>query len=131
MTFSKTAAMIGTLSLLLGASPVLAHAELVSATPAAGSTASNVKIVTLTFGETLMAPLSGLDIVMTDMPGMKHGAEHPAMKISGAKVTVGPGGKSLVATLARPLQPGSYDVNWRVVGGDNHRITGKVSFTVR
>jgi methionine-rich copper-binding protein CopC len=125
MKLSKTAVVLGTLSLLLGAAPAFAHAELVSSTPAAGAKASNVKSITLTFDDPLMAPLSGLDIVMGAMPGMA------AMKISDVKVAVGPGGKSLVATLAKPLPVGSYDVNWHAVSDDNHRVTGKVSFTVK
>lgn len=125
MKLSKTAAVIGTLSLLLSTAPAFAHAELLSATPAAGATASKVKTVTLTFDDKLMAPLSGLEIVMGAMPGMA------AMKMSGVKVTVGKDGKSLVATLAKPLPAGSYDVNWHAVSDDNHRVTGKVSFKVR
>ncbi|MBO9582040.1 MAG: copper homeostasis periplasmic binding protein CopC [Sphingobium sp.] len=125
MKFSKAAAAIGTLALLIGAAPAFSHAKLISSTPAAGATASGVKTVTLTFDDALMAPLSGLDIVMGAMPGMA------AMKMTGVKVKVGSGGKSLVATLAKPLPAGSYDVNWHVVSDDNHRITGKVSFTVK
>jgi copper resistance protein C len=29
-----------------------------------------------------------------------------------------------------PLAPGKYSVNWRAVGGDNHVMSGKLSFTV-
>lgn len=125
MKLSKTLAVLGTLSLLLATAPAFAHAELVSSIPAAGAKASNVKSVTLTFDDPLMAPLSGMDIVMAAMPGMS------AMKMSGVKVAIGKDGKSLVATLAKPLPAGSYDVNWHAVSDDNHRVTGKVSFTVR
>lgn len=125
MKLSNAAAAIGALALLMGAAPAFSHAKLISSTPAAGATASGVKTVTLTFDDALMAPLSGLDIVMGAMPGMAAG------KITGVKVKVGPDGKSLVATLPKPLHAGSYDVNWHVVSDDNHRITGKVSFTVK
>ena len=50
--------------------PALAHTALVSSTPAAAATASNVRTVTLRFNEAFMPQLSGLDIVMTGMPGM-------------------------------------------------------------
>lgn len=131
MTLSKLAAGTGLLALLLGGAPLQAQVAMVAATPAAGSVASKVGSVTLTFGGKLNAALSGLEIVMIDMPGMTHGATHQPMKMSGVKVVVGPDGKSLVATLARPLPAGAYDVNWRAAGEDARRVTGKVSFTVR
>lgn len=53
------------------------------------------------------------------------------MKVNGVRVAVGPDSKSLIGTLARRLSPGTYEVNWRAVSTDTHRITGKVSFTVR
>ncbi len=113
------------------ASPALAHPELVAASPAQGSAAHNVTRISLTFSEPLVAQLSGLEVVMTAMPGMAHSGSHSPMKMTGIRVSVGPDGKSLVATLARPLPNGGYDVNWRAVSTDTHRITGKVSFTVR
>lgn len=114
---------------LASALPALAHPALVSATPGAATTASNVKTVTLTFNETFLPQMSGMEIVMTGMPGME--GHHPAMKIGGVKVAAGADQKTLVATLARALPAGSYDVNWHAVGTDTHRVSGKVSFTVK
>jgi len=109
--------------------PALAHPALVSSSPAPATIASNVKTVSLTFNETLLAQMSGFEIVMTGMPGMD--GHHPAMKVAGVKVAASADRKSLVATLGSPLPAGTYDVNWHAVGSDTHRITGKVSFTVR
>jgi methionine-rich copper-binding protein CopC len=109
--------------------PALAHTALVSSTPAAAATASNVRTVTLRFNEAFMPQLSGLEIVMTGMPGMA--GHHPAMKVAGVKVAASADRKALVATMARPLPAGTYDVNWHAVGADTHRMTGKVTFTVR
>ncbi len=109
--------------------PALAHPALVSSMPAAASAASNVRTVTLTFNEAFLPQMSGMEIVMTGMPGMED--HHPAMKIGGVKVAAGADGKSLVAMLPRPLPAGSYDVNWHAAGTDNHRVSGKVSFTVK
>jgi len=109
--------------------PALAHPALVSASPIAASTAHDVRTVTLTFSEAFTPPLSGLEIVVTGMPGME--GHHSAMKMNGVKVAAGADRKSLVATLAKPLPAGTYDVNWHAVGEDSHRVTGKVSFTVR
>jgi methionine-rich copper-binding protein CopC len=114
---------------LASAIPAQAHPALVSSSPAASTVASDVRTVTLTFNEAFMAQLSGLEIVMTGMPGMA--GQHPAMKINGVKVTVSADRKTLVAALARPLPVGTYDVNWHAVGDDTHRVSGKVSFTVR
>lgn len=124
-TVAGAAAAVG----LAIALPALAHPALVSSSPAASAAASNVRTVTLTFNETFLPQMSGLEIVMTGMPGMA--GHHPAMKIAGVKVAASADRKSLVASLARPLPAGTYDVNWHAVGTDTHRVSGKVSFTVR
>lgn len=109
--------------------PAFAHPALVSSSPAASASASNVKTVTLTFSEAFMPQLSGLEVVMTGMPGME--GHHPAMKVNGVKVTPSADRKSLIATVVRPLPAGTYDVTWHVVGDDTHRAIGKVSFTAK
>ncbi|PAL19776.1 copper homeostasis periplasmic binding protein CopC [Sphingopyxis sp. GW247-27LB] len=111
--------------------PVLAHPRLVAATPAQSASVNHVDRIVLTFSEPLTAAFSGFDVVMTAMPGMAPGHQHQPLKVGGIIVRVGPDGKSLVGTLARRLPQGSYDVNWRAVSTDTHRITGKISFTVR
>lgn len=113
------------------AAPALAHPQLVSATPAQSANASNVNRIVLTYSEPLVAAFSGFDVVMTAMPGMPQGHQHQPTKVSGIVVRVGADGKSLVGTMARRLAPGNYDVNWRAVSTDTHRITGKISFTVQ
>lgn len=116
-------------SALAVAAPALAHPRLLSATPANGATINPVNRVSLAFSEQLVRRLSGMDVVMTGMPGAGH-APH-AMKISGVKVSVGRDGKTLNAITVRPLPAGTYDVNWHAVSTDTHRMTGKVTFTVR
>lgn len=110
------------------ASPALAHPKLVSATPAAGSTVSGPTQIALAFSETLMPQMSGLDLVMTGMPGM---ARHAPMKVAGFKTSVSQDGKTLVAALPKPLPAGTYDAHWHVVSTDTHRIEGHLTFTVR
>ena len=119
------AATVATIAI---ATPALAHPKLLSATPAAGSTVSAPTQIVLAFSETLMPPMSGLDLVMTGMPGM---ANHAPMKIAGFKTSVSQDGKSLVATLPRALPAGIYDAHWHVVSTDTHRIEGHLTFTVR
>ncbi len=113
--------------LFLVASPAFAHPKLLSSTPAAKATASNVSQVSLTFSEGLMAPVSGAELTMTSMPGM---AGH-VMKISGVKTSVGKDGKTLVAAFAKPLAAGTYQMDWHVVSTDTHRVKGTLAFTVR
>jgi methionine-rich copper-binding protein CopC len=113
---------------LVIAAPAFAHPKLVSATPAASSTVSGPTQITLAFSEALMSQMSGLDLVMTGMPGM---ASHAPMKVAGFKTSVSQDGKSLVAALPRALPAGSYDAHWHVVSTDTHRVEGHLTFTVR
>ena len=110
------------------ASPALAHPKLLASTPAAKTTATNVTQVSLTFSEGLMAPVSGIDVTMTGMPGM---AGHAPMKISGFKTSLAKDGKTLVATFSRPLAAGTYQADWHVVSTDTHKLAGTFNFTVR
>lgn len=121
---------LAALAIGLIATPIaaFAHPKIVSASPAANAVATKPATISLTFSEKLLAPMSGMDIVMTGMPGM---ADHPPMPIKDAKTSFSADGKTMTATLPRPLAAGSYDVNWRIVGADQHRITGKHSFTVK
>jgi methionine-rich copper-binding protein CopC len=120
--------LVVTLSTLAVASPALAHPKLVSATPAAGSTVSGPTQITLAFSETLMPQMSGLDLVMTAMPGM---ASNAPMKVAGFKTSVSQDGKRLVVALPPALPAGSYDAHWHVVSTDTHRVEGHLTFTVR
>ena len=106
----------------------LAHPKLLSSTPAAKATVSQVKEIKLTFSEKLVPQFTGIDVTMTGMPGM---ANHAPMKISGFKTSVAPDGKTLIAALPRPLPAGSYDLKWHAVAADTHRIEGKFSFSVK
>ncbi len=112
---------------MLVAAPALAHPKLVAATPAAGAVVPATNRVQLTFSEPLVAAFSGATIEMTDMPGMKMNAP---MKMP-LQTGVGPDGKTLVVTLARPLPRGTYRLDWHVVSGDTHRVTGTYSFRIR
>lgn len=113
----------------LAASPVaFAHAKLVSSSPAADAKASNVKTLSLTFSETLVEKLSGVDLVMTGMPGM---ANHAPMKVSGFKSALDADGKTLTLSLPRPLHAGTYSLTWHAVTADTHRIEGNYAFSVK
>jgi methionine-rich copper-binding protein CopC len=103
-----------------------AHPKLVNATPAANSTVAKPASITLNFSEELVGPLSGVDLVMTGMPGM---ADHKPMTIKG--FTAKAKGKTLGVSLPRPLPAGSYRLTWHAVAADQHRVEGNYTFTVR
>lgn len=110
------------------ATPALAHPKPVSASPAEGSIASKVTQVSVTFSEPVVAAMTGMDVVMTGMPGMDH---HQPMKIGGVKSSVAPDGVTLLAVLARPLPAGTYEADWHAVSSDTHRATSRLTFTVK
>lgn len=111
---------------LASAMPAAAHPRLLSATPAVNATVSRPQQIVLTFSEVLVAPLSGIELTMTAMPGM---ADHPRMPIRGFTIKVE--GRTLTAKLPRPLPAGTYELKWHVVAADQHRIENTHSFTVR
>ena len=113
-------------ALLMLPSIAVAHPKLVSATPAANAVVTKPTKITLAFSENLVAPLSGIDLTMTGMPGM---ANHDPMPIKGFTSKVD--GKTLTVTVPRALPAGTYLLQWHVVAADQHRIEGKHSFTVR
>ena len=106
--------------------PAAAHPRLLSATPAANATVKQPNQIVLAFSETLVAPLSGIELTMTAMPGMK---DHPRMPIRGFTTKVE--GKTLTAKLPRALPAGTYELKWHVVAADQHRIENIYTFTVR
>lgn len=116
-------ALIGALALPAAAQ---AHPKLVSATPAAQAVVARPTLLKLTFNETLVGPLSGIELTMTGMPGM---SGHQPMPIKGFKTVAR--GKDLIAALPRPLPAGSYELKWHAVAGDQHRIEGSYTFAVR
>ena len=105
-----------------------AHSKMVSSTPAANAIVAKPTRLSLTFSERFLAPMSGVDLVMTGMPGM---ADHAPMPIKGFKTSVAPDGKTMIVTLPRALPAGSYDLKWHIVGADQHKMEGGYSFKVK
>ena len=60
-----------TAAALMMATPALAHPKLMSATPAPDSVVAAPARLQLVFSEALVDKFSGVDLVMTEMPGMK------------------------------------------------------------
>lgn len=122
----RLTALLAAAAFLLAAVPALAQPKLVAATPAADATVTRPTAIALNFSEDLAAPLSGIDLVMTAMPGM---ADHQPMPIKG--ITVRTAGKALTIALPRPLPSGTYRLTWHAAGPDQHRVEGSYAFTVR
>jgi uncharacterized protein YcnI len=95
-----------------------AHSPVESRTPAPGSRASNVKAVTVTFGESVV---TGLISVSKD--GRDVRAKTAGLKPSNHAI--------LRATFARALSQGTYKVSWRARADDGHSESGTWSFRVR
>lgn len=104
----------------------LAHPRLLSSTPAANATIAKPTQLRLVFSETLVAPLSGIELTMTGMPGM---ANHAPMPIRGFTTSVND--KTMTIALPRALPAGTYLLKWHAVAGDQHRIENSFTFTVR
>lgn len=109
------------------ATAAMAHPRLIAASPAANATVAAPTRIQLNFSENLVNQFSGIDLTMTEMPGMKMGP----VKISGISATVAPDGKTLIVALARPLARGTYKLDYHVVSADTHRIQGSYTFKVR
>lgn len=112
---------------VFAATAVQAHPKLSSATPAADTVVAAPTKIQLVFSEALVEQFSGIDLTMTEMPGMKMGP----MKMNGVKATLAPDGKTLIATLAKPPTAGTYKLDYHVVSTDTHRIQGGYTFKVK
>ncbi len=104
----------------------IAHPRLTAASPLANSSVSKPTKLSLTFSETLVAPMSGIELTMTAMPGM---AAHAPMPIRGFTTQI----KDKVMTVAFPraLPVGNYLLKWHAVAADQHRVENSYTFTVR
>ena len=112
----------------LFASAAPAHPKLTASSPVANATVASPSRIELNFSEKLVGQFSGVDLVMTDMPGMKMNAP---MMMAGINTIMGPDGKTLIATLAKPLSAGTYKLDYHVVSADTHRIKGSYVFKVK
>lgn len=106
---------------LVGASPALAHAHLVSASPAVDSTVRTApREVSISFTEKLEEKLSSITVKNAAGRRVDNGAARFADT----------GGKKLLVALSE-LAPGRYIVDWVAASVDTHRTTGSFAFTVR
>jgi methionine-rich copper-binding protein CopC len=104
--------------LAAGITAASAHSALDHASPAVGSTVASAPArVTLTFTEPIEGAFSGA--VVRNASGQRVD--------TGARV--GPDKTEMQISL-KPLQPGTYKVEWHVLSVDTHKTQGSFSFTV-
>lgn len=130
MNTSRSASRITTLlkaltlsTALLVSGGVFAHAHLVSATPAADSHVPSADRIELTFNEALTPRASRVTLSKVNADKSLTPVEHLKVELAGDN-------KVLRATPSHKLAPGSYKVEWRAVGGDNHPMTGDYQFMI-
>jgi methionine-rich copper-binding protein CopC len=107
---------------VFSAGSAMAHAKLISATPAVNGTVSGSPAeIRIGFSEGIVAKLSG--VVVTTASGAK-AATGPASTAPGDD-------KQMVVPVKAKLAAGAYTVAWHAVSTDTHRVQGKYSFTVK
>ena len=127
MNVPRTIGAAALLACLAFAGTAQAHPKLLSTNPVANSAVAKPTKIALKFSETLIAPMSAADVIMTKMPGI---AAKP-MKMAGVTSAVEADRKTLVLTARKPQTTRTYRVNWHVVSADTHRIQGSFTFAVR
>lgn len=107
-------------ALLSAAAEAEAHAHLVGASPAANATVAAPKTLVLHFSERLEPKFSGVEVFKAD------GSKAPVTSEILAEDR-----KTIIGRAIGPLAPGVYQVRWRTVAADGHRMEGTYSFNVR
>ncbi len=104
----------------LAATPASAHSELVSSSPAQGSTASDVSGLILTFSEAIVPEYSTVDL--KDSAGTAAPLGAPTFDPTATVLTI--------PITTGSLPNGSYVASFRIVSVDGHPIAGVVDFAV-
>ncbi|PHK94115.1 copper resistance protein CopC [Pseudoroseomonas rhizosphaerae] len=116
-TFLRHGILAAALSILVpGAAS--AHAMLHSSDPADGATLNaSPRALNLAFTEDCRVT----SLRLVDEGGREHQVRREGGRAASSQVT---------ATLAAPLRPGAYRLEWRAMGDDGHVMSGAVRFAV-
>lgn len=120
------AAIIGVIAISL-AQRAEAHASLVRAEPASGTTVKNTQRIDLWFNELLE---DHFNIVRVIPANQINEPDREQTNFSRGKVEVDPKDRTHLMTAVAPLQPGEYFVRWRVLSRDGHSAPGQLEFRV-
>ena len=108
------------LAALAAATQALAHAHLDRASPPAnGSLRSAPREVSISFSENLEGSFSSITVV--DAAGAR---------VDEGNAQVDSRNRKILRVSLKPLPPGRYRVNWRVLSVDTHKTEGSYSFRV-
>ena len=103
------------------ATPVLAHAKLVSSNPADQAVVRSApSAITLRFKERVVPAFTTVELTMP---------EHGGMKVP-VRVSIARDGKTVTGVPASRLTKGAYRIVWTAASADGHRMNGNVNFTV-
>jgi len=106
--------------LALAASPALAHPTLEDASPFPETALRQAPTtIRLTFSEAVIPAFSRITLIRQGGGAVKTGAP---LKGKDPKV--------LAVPVTGRLTPGAYNVEWRVVSKDTHRVEGSYAFTL-
>jgi methionine-rich copper-binding protein CopC len=98
-----------------------AHPRLMSSDPTASSVrASSPKEIRLNFNERLVPQFSGVQI--KDPQGRLIPTGKPASATDA---------RQLIVPLSRPLNAGSYQIDWHATSVDTHRVQGHYTFKIK
>ena len=114
----RIAALGAVLATGVTAAPALAHAPVLGTSPGKGATVTNVRTVSVRFGEA----------VLTGKISVKN-ASGATMSASASGLTNGK--KRLRAAFSKKLPAGKYTVSWRVKADDGDSETGTFRFTAK
>lgn len=105
------------LSLVLIPTSAFAHTGLENSTPQDQQVVTEVKEIVLEFN-TKVEKTSNFTV---------KSEQGEVIEVSNVQIN----GKVMKGDITKPLQDGSYTVNWKIVGTDGHPIEGKFSFVVK
>ena len=105
---------------LAPAGPALAHAHVVSSSPAANAAIAPPKQISVTFSEKLVPAFSKVAISMAGM--------NMAVPV---KTSVSTDGKTIVAVPQGVFMKGAYVIEWAAASADGHKTKGSIPFKIK
>ena len=123
-------------ALLIGTAA--AHTEITAMTPAAGSTVTAPKMISLTLSEPINLRFSTFKVYA--LPAKMDAATFAASKINlkndaPARADTAQTLRGMAARLSialKPnLKPGQYELMWHILSDDGHPVSGQAVFTVK
>jgi copper resistance protein C len=120
MTITRAVASIAVAALLLAPLAARAHAFLDHSDPAVGSTIpTSPAVIHLWFTQQLEPVFTS--VTVTDKSGAP---------VNDGPAQIDPGNKFELDVKMKPLDPGTYKVEWHALSVDTHRTQGDFSFHV-